>query len=115
MEKIVRSLEMLCQSFIGLPSLIILSAQNVIEFIGEKMTIPADVIEKANEWCSGFAAQIPGSFDHAEGVKCYLAGYELAQKKAEGLVEALEERLCECEEKVKCGRCEALAKYRGEN
>lgn len=35
----------------------------------------------AKEWCEEFAKQLPGMFDHTEGVRCFLAGFQFAKEK----------------------------------
>lgn len=49
-----------------------------------------DIEREAAEWVSEFANQLPGSFDHAEGVKCYLAGAKSRDDEVRELREALE-------------------------
>lgn len=42
--------------------------------------------EMAREWVSQFARQLPGSFDHGEGVACYLAGFKSGMLRAAEMV-----------------------------
>lgn len=44
--------------------------------------------DMAENWVREFATQLPGSFDHSEGVKCYLAGLKDGMEHAAQISDA---------------------------
>ncbi len=46
--------------------------------------------EVADKWVGEFARELPGMFDHAEGVKCFKAGFRHGFVKGKKSLEAID-------------------------
>lgn len=77
---------------------------------GERMDSvksPKTVEEMAGEWVKNYAKPIPGCFDYAEGIDCFIAGFHACEDRSKKLVEALEKIVirdgeCACGENRSC-------------